>query len=87
MSVLLQQLLTPHNPNNPHFFETIEEPAEYSKRNKVDGFENITVIKSKQQRLNLKKILLNSLKSKLEFLNVLKEDVKLQKPSLRFIHI
>ena len=65
----------------------IEEPAEYSKRNKVDGFENITVIKSKQQRLNLQKILLNYLKSKLEFLNVLKEDVKLQKPSLRFIHI
>ena len=66
-----------YNPNNPNIHEMIDQSVECFKRNKVDGFENLRVIKSKQQAPNLKRILtkLNSLKNKLEFINVLTKDV------------
>ena len=49
--------ITIFNPNNPNVYETIDKSFECLKRNKVDGFENVWFIKSKQQVLNLKKIL------------------------------
>ena len=55
----------------------IDKSVECLKRKKVDGFENLRVIKSKRQAPNLKRILtkLNSLENKLEFINVLTKDV------------
>ena len=42
---------------NPIVYEMIGKSVECLKRNKVDGFENLTVIKSKRQAPNLKKII------------------------------
>ena len=71
MSIPLQELRTPktisndnslpsittYNPNNPNVYEMIDKSVECLKRNKVDGFENLRVIKSKRQGPKLKKIL------------------------------
>ena len=71
LSIPLQELRTPktksnddsllfittYNPNNPNVYEMIDRSVEKLKRNKVDGFENLRVIKSKWQVANLKKIL------------------------------
>ena len=71
MSIPLQELRTPktisndnslpfittYNPNNPNVYEMIDKSVECLKRNKVEGFANLRVIKSKRQALNLKKIL------------------------------
>ena len=71
MTIPLQELRTPkiisndnslpfittYNPNNPKAYEMIGKSIECLKRNKVDGFENLTVIKSKRQAPNLQKIL------------------------------
>ena len=71
MSIPLQELRTPktisnnnslpfittYNPNNPNVYEMIDKSVECLKRNKVDGFENLKVIKCKRQTPNLKKIL------------------------------
>ena len=46
-----------YNPNNPNIHEMIDQSVECFKRNKVDGFENLRVIKSKQQAPNIKRIL------------------------------
>ena len=70
MSIPLQELCTPktisndnslpfittYNPNNPNVYE-IDKSVECLKRNKVDGFENLKVIKIKRQAPNLKRIL------------------------------
>ena len=40
-------LITTYNPNNTNFYEMIDKLVECLKRNKVDGFENLRVIKSK----------------------------------------
>ena len=67
LSTLLQELRTPetisndnslpfitaYNPNNPNVYEMIDKSVECLKRNKVDGFENLRVIKSKRQAPNL----------------------------------
>ena len=69
LSILLQELqalktisndnslpfITTYNPNNPNSYEIIDKSVECLKRNKVDGFENLRVIKSKRQAPNLKK--------------------------------
>ena len=66
LSIPLQELRTPktissdnslpfittYNPNNPNVYEMIDKSVECLKQNKVDGFENLKVIKS-----NLKRIL------------------------------
>ena len=71
MSIPLQEFCTPktisndnglpfittYNRNNPNVYESIDKSFECLKRNKVDGFENLRVIKSKRQAPNLKKIL------------------------------
>ena len=71
MSISLQELRTPktissnnslpftttYNPNNPDVYEMIDKSVECLKRNKVDGFENLRVIKSKWQAPNLKRII------------------------------
>ena len=71
MSSSLQELRTPktisndkslpfiktYNPSNPNVYEMIEKSVECLKRNKVDGFENLNIMKSKWQAPNLKKIL------------------------------
>ena len=71
LSILLQEFFAPklisndnsllfittYNPNNPNVYEMIDKSAECLKRNKVDGFETLRVIKSKRQAPNLKKIL------------------------------
>ena len=71
MSIPLQELRTPktiskdnslpfittYNPNNPNLYAMIDKSVECLKRNKVDGFENLRVIKSKRQAPNLEKIL------------------------------
>ena len=44
-----------YNPNNPNIYEMIDKSVECLKRNKVDGFENLRVIKSKRQAPNLKR--------------------------------
>ena len=49
--------ITTYNPNNPNVYEMIDKSVECLKRNKVDGFENLKVIKCKRQAPNLKKIL------------------------------
>ena len=49
--------ITTYNPNNPNVYEMIDKYVECLKRNKVDGFENLRVIKYKRQTPNLKKIL------------------------------
>ena len=46
-----------YNPNNPNVYEMIDKSVECLKRNKVDSFENLKIIKSKRQASNLKKIL------------------------------
>ena len=48
--------ITTYNPNNPNFYETIEKSVKFLKLNKLDGFENIRIIKSKWQASNLKNI-------------------------------
>ena len=71
LSIPLQELRTPktisndnslpfittYNPNNPKVYEIIDKSAECLKRNKVHGFENLKVIKSKREAPNLKRIL------------------------------
>ena len=71
LSIPLQELRTPktisidnslpfittYNSNNPNVHEMIDKSVESLKRNKVDGFENLRVIKSNGQAANLKKIL------------------------------
>ena len=71
LSIHLQELRTPktisndnslpfittYNPNNPNVYEMIDKSVECAKQNKVDGFENLRVIKSKWQAPVLKKIL------------------------------
>ena len=42
---------------NPNVYEMVDKSVECLKRNKVDGFENLKVIKSKRQAPNLKRIL------------------------------
>ena len=49
--------ITTYNPNNPNVYEMIDKSVECLKRSKVDGFENLRVIKSIRQVPNLKKIL------------------------------
>ena len=49
--------ITTYNANNPNVYEMIDKSVECLKRNKVDGFENLRVLKSKRQAPNLKKIL------------------------------
>ena len=49
--------ITTFNPNNPNFYGMIEKSVECLKRNKVDGFENLKLIKSKRQAPSLKRIL------------------------------
>ena len=49
--------ITTCNPNNPNVYEMIDKSVECLKRNKVDGFENLKVTKSKRQAPNLKRIL------------------------------
>ena len=49
--------ITTYNPNNPNVHEMIDKSVECLNRNKVDGFENLRIIKSKRQAPNLKKIL------------------------------
>ena len=49
--------ITTYNPSNPNVYEMIDKTVECLKRNKVDGFENLKVIKSKRQAPNLKRIL------------------------------
>ena len=49
--------ITIYNPDSPNFYETIKKSTECLKRNNVNGFENLKVIKSKRQAPNLKKIL------------------------------
>ena len=49
--------ITTYNPNNPNVYEMIDKSVECLKRNKVDRFENLKVIKSKRQVPNLKRIL------------------------------
>ena len=70
MSIPLQELRTPkiisndnslpfittYNPNNPNVYEMINKSVECLKRNKVDGFENLRLIKSGEAP-DLKKIL------------------------------
>ena len=62
LSIPLQELRTPktlsndnslpsittYNPNIPNVYEMIDKPVECLKRNKVDGFENVRVIKSRR---------------------------------------
>ena len=67
--------ITTYNPNNPNAYEMIDKSVECLKRNKVDGFENLRVIKSKRQAPNLKKILTKAEFSQIQFLNVLTKDV------------
>ena len=71
LSIPLQELRTPKTisndnslpfittyiPNNPNVYEMIDKSDDCLKRNKVDGFENLRVIKSKRQAPSLKKIL------------------------------
>ena len=45
------------NPNNPNVYEITDKSIGCLKQNKVDGFESLRVLKSKQQMPNLKKIL------------------------------
>ena len=66
LSIPLQELRTPktisndnslpfittYNPNNLNVYEMIDKSVECLKRNKVDGFENLRVIKSKRQAPN-----------------------------------
>ena len=61
--------ITTYNPSNPNVYEMIDKTVECLKRNKVDGFENLKVIKSKRQAPNLKRIL-----TKGDFINVLTKD-------------
>ena len=49
--------ITTNNPNNSNFYEMIDKSVKCLKRNKVNGFENLRVVKSKRQAPNLKKIL------------------------------
>ena len=49
-----------YNPSNPNFYKMIEKSVECLKRNKIDGFGNLRLIKSKQQASNLKKPLAKS---------------------------
>ena len=46
--------ITIYNPDSPNFYETIKKSTECLK---VNGFENLKVIKSKRQAPNLKKTL------------------------------
>ena len=69
LSIPLQELRTPktisndnslpfittYNPNNPNVYEMIDKSVEYLKRNKVDGFENLRVIKVNDKRQILKR--------------------------------
>ena len=71
LSILFQELHTPkaisndnslpfirtYISNNPNVYEMIHNSVEYLKRNKVDGFENLRLTKSKRQVPNIKKIL------------------------------
>ena len=71
MSIPLQELSTPktisndnslpfistYNPNNPNVYEMIDKSVKRLKQNKIDGFENLRVIKSKRQAPNFKRIL------------------------------
>ena len=52
-----QTFITTYNPNNLNVYEMIDKPVECLKRNKVGGFENLRVIKSKRQAPNLRKVL------------------------------
>ena len=52
-----QSFITTYNPNNPNVYEMIDKSVECLKRNIVDGFENLRVIKIKWQAPNFKKIL------------------------------
>ena len=74
LSIPLQELRTPktissdnslpfittYNPNNPNVYEMIDKSVECLKQNKVDGFENLRVIKSRRQAPNLKRILIKT---------------------------
>ena len=74
LSIPLQELRTPktisngnslpfittYNPNNPNVYEMIDKSVKCLKRNKVDSFENLRIIKSKRQAPNLKKILIKA---------------------------
>ena len=71
LSIPLQEMRTPktisndnslpfiitYNPNSPNVYEIIDKSVECLKQNKVDDFENLSVIKSKRQAPNLKRIL------------------------------
>ena len=49
--------ITTYSPNNPNVSKIMDKLVECLERNKVDGFENLRVIKSKRQAPNLEKIL------------------------------
>ena len=71
LSIPLQELRTPktisndnnlsfitfYNQNNPSVYQMIDKSVESLEPNKVDSFENLRVMKSKQQAPNLRKIL------------------------------
>ena len=46
-----------YNANSPIFHKMMDKSVECVKRNKVDGFQNLRVIKNKHQKPNLNKIL------------------------------
>ena len=50
-------IIKTYKPNDQNLYEMIDKSVECWKQNKVDGFENLRVIKRKRQVPNLKKIL------------------------------
>ena len=48
--------ISTYNPNIPNVYEMIDKSVERLKRNKVEGFENLKVTRSKRQAPNLKRI-------------------------------
>ena len=66
--------------NNPNFYETIEKSVKCFKRNKVDGFETLRVIKNNRQVPNFKMIVTKAEFSQKQvgmFKNALTKDVNL----------
>ena len=53
----LPSFIITYNSNNANVYEMIGKSVECLKQNKVDGFENLRLVKSKRQAPNLKNIL------------------------------
>ena len=66
--------ITTYSPNNPNVYKMMDKLVECLERNKVDGFENLRVIKIKRQAPNLEKILTKAEFSQ-EQVRVLTKDV------------